>query len=313
MPFLDRFWWLRLMLGGVLLIAALLFTLWYVIAIALVDLRFGQFGVSNSILAAEIIVILVYAAFVFLSRAQQARLRRALRLDAMAGHREAVPLARPKEPFPGATERTPPWQFSFPTSSSLSTVLGGGFFIFAYGFFLTLLFKYLQLLVSLDGPLTLYNAKSDLPAPGFLPIVPFVVMLLAPVFFSEGSLASAWERQLGANASLFVNEEGIQWRTRSGREHSLKWADIRLFEVMHQSAQAQQYGPLITWRISILYSSVKAFWWQERASEDGDVRSERFADLARFIEMKTLLQPRTFDPLLMSTVQPRDKKVARIG
>ena len=101
-----------------------------------------------------------------------------------------------------------------------------------------------------------------------------------------------------------MNAEGPQWRTRSGREHSMKWTDIRLFEVMHQSAQAQQYGPQTTWRISILYAENQAFWWQERASEDASIRSPRFADLARFIERKTLLQPRTFDPLLMSIAQP---------
>jgi hypothetical protein len=73
MPFLDRFWWPRLLLGGVLLIAALLLALWYLIAAAPVNLRFGEFGVSNAILAAEIMLILVYVAFVSRSRAQQAR------------------------------------------------------------------------------------------------------------------------------------------------------------------------------------------------------------------------------------------------
>ncbi len=77
MPFLDRFWWLRLLLGGTLLIAALLFALWYLIAAAPVDLRFGEFGVSNAILAAEITVILVYAAFVFLSRDRRGLVERA--------------------------------------------------------------------------------------------------------------------------------------------------------------------------------------------------------------------------------------------
>jgi hypothetical protein len=142
MPFLDRFWWLRLLLGGLLLIAGLLFTLWYLIAAAPVDLRFGEFDVSNAILAAEIMLILVYAAFVFISRAQQARSRRARRLDAMAGNREALPLACPVADHPNADESdAPPWQYSFPTSSVVFKLVGGAFFVFAYGFFLTILFS----------------------------------------------------------------------------------------------------------------------------------------------------------------------------
>jgi hypothetical protein len=139
-----------------------------------------------------------------------------------------------------------------------------------------------------------------------------VVILVAPVALAPDSLTGAGDQQLGKCASLFVNEEGIQWRTRSGREHGMKWEDIRLFEALHQSTQAQQYGPRTMWRISILYTGKQAFWWRERADEHGGIRSPRFADLARFIERKTLLRPRTFDPLLMSTPQPTDRKAARL-
>jgi hypothetical protein len=314
MPFLDRYWWLRVLLGGALLIAALLFALWYHLAAAPVDLRFGQFGVSNAILAAETILIFVYAAFISLWRSQQARTCRARRLEAMAGDREAVPLARSatdlvKEEDSGA----PPWQFSFPTSSVVWTVAGRAFFLLAYGSILTLLFRNLQLLLTLDGPLTLFYAKSQTPAPGLLAVVPFLVMLLAPVAPASDSPTSAGDQQLGTCLCLCVNEEGIQWSTRSGREHCMKWTDIPLFEVMHQSTQAQQHGPRTMWRISILYAGDQALWWRERASENGGLRSPRFAHLARFIKRKTLLQPRTFDPLLMATAQPTQNKGAHLA
>ena len=189
MPFLDRFWWLRLLLGGLLLIAALLFALWYLIAAAPVDLRFGEFGGSNAILATEITLILGYAAFASLWRAQQARMRRARRLEAMTGSRYAVPLARSATNSADADESgAPPWQYSFPTSSVVLYLVGGAFFVFAYGFFLTILFRNLQLLLTLDGPLTLFNVKSQTPAPGLLAVVPFLMMVLAPVALAPASL-----------------------------------------------------------------------------------------------------------------------------
>jgi hypothetical protein len=69
MPFLDRFWWLRLLLGGMLLSAALLVAFWYLTAIAPIDLGYGPFGVANAILAAETILILIYAGLMYLWRA----------------------------------------------------------------------------------------------------------------------------------------------------------------------------------------------------------------------------------------------------
>jgi hypothetical protein len=115
MPVLDRFWWLRLLLGGMLLIAALLFALRYLNAIAPIDLGYGPFGVANAILAAETILILIYAGLVYLWRARRARNRRARRLAALAGNRDAIPLARQASETSAPPGReTLPWQATYP-------------------------------------------------------------------------------------------------------------------------------------------------------------------------------------------------------
>jgi hypothetical protein len=106
----------------------------------------------------------------------------------MVGNREALPPACPVADHPNADESdVPPWQYSFPTSSVVFKLVGGAFFVFAYGFFLTILFRNLQLLLTLDGPLTLFNTKSQIPAPGLLAVVPFLMISLAPVALAPAS------------------------------------------------------------------------------------------------------------------------------
>jgi hypothetical protein len=292
MPFLDRFWWLRLSLGGMLLIAGLLFTLWYVVGVAPVDLRFGQFGVANAILAAETILILIYAGLVYLWRALRARNRRARRLAALAGNREAIPLARHAEEIGSAPDREAlPWQVTYPTPDMFFSFFFRAimliFCLCAAGLFLPFVIRYAQSLISLSGPLILFGANSTITGPGLVLVAGLALISLFLTLVPQHSPASAWDRQPGRCASLIADEEGMRWRARSGHVRSMKWSDIRLFEVMYPSAHAQANMSATTWRISILYSGEQSVWWRERVSEGGKRRSERFANLERLIETKT--------------------------
>jgi hypothetical protein len=316
MPFLDRFWWLRLLLGGALLVTSLLFALWYLNDIAPIDLGYGPFGFANAILAAETILILIYAGLVYLWRALRARSWRARRLDALAGNRDAIPLARQAPETSASPDReTLPWQVTYPTpdlffSMFIRVIMLTLFLSFA-GFLVPLLIRYAQSLISLNGPLILFGANSQPTAPGMYPIAFFALIPLYLTLIPQYGPASVWDRQPERCVSLVADDEGMQWRARSGRERSMKWSDIRLFEVMYPSAHAQGNTSATTWRISILYSGEQTVWWRERVSGDGKRRSERFANLERLIETKTALQPRTFDPLLMPTAQRNRNQVAR--
>ena len=318
MPFLDRFWWLRLLLGGVLLIAAPLFALWYLDVIAPIDLGHGPFGVANAILAAETVLILVYAGFVFLWRALRAGNRRVRRLDALTGNRDAIPLARQaQETSAPPDSATLPWQVTYPASDMFFSLFFRAimliFLLCLAGFLVSFVVKYTQSLVSLNGPLILFGAKSPTTAPGLFPVAFFALVPLFLALVPQDSPASVWDRQPGRCASLVADDEGVRWCGRSGHESSIRWSDIRLFEVMNTSALAQVNTPATTWRISILYSGEQPVWWRERVSADGEMGSERCANLERLIETKTTLQPRTFDPLLMPTAQRPQRKRNQVG
>jgi hypothetical protein len=277
MPFLDRYWWLRLPLGGALLGAAPLFALWYLNTVAPIDLGYGPFGVANAILAAETTLILLYAGLVYLWRALRARNRRARRLDALAGNRDAIPLARQASETSAPPDRvTLPWQVAYPTPDKFISFFFRAiilvFLICGAGFLVPLLIRYAQSLVSLNGPLILFGANSPRSAPGLSLLAGLALIPLFLTLVPQHSPASVWDCQPRGCATLVADNEAVQWRTHSGRERSMKWSEIRLFEVMYPSAYAQANLSATTWRVSILYSE-QTVWWRERVS--GMVRDVR--------------------------------------
>jgi hypothetical protein len=236
------------------------------------------------------------------------------RFDALAGNRDAIPLARQASVTSAPPNReTPPWQVTYPNPDVFFSLFFRAimliFILGAAGFLVLFLMRYAQSLVSQNGPLILFGANSPITAPGLSPLAYLALVPLFLTLVQQYSPASAWDRQRGRCASLIADEEGMRSRDRFGRERSMIWSDIRLFEVMYPSAYAQANTPVTTWRISILYTDEQTFWWRECTSEDSERRSERCASLERLIETRTALQPRTFDPLLLSTAQwPQGKR-----
>ncbi len=306
MPFLDRHWWLRVLLACGASVLALAYVVWCV-RMGLSIPPQSPFPIGALTLGVFIPMLLFGVAKYAVVAALPARRR--LRLAAIRGDREAVP-ASLIVPHP---ERAPevavelvgvawrPLTFKRPETAPLRAAL-------ALGLGLLLLLTFFASVGSTMASyhsfpeVFLHTALSALLVTlfmiAFLVIVVIIASVWSGVVFS--GIASPILAFFAKPFDVAADVNGVTAHNSRGQEHRVRWDDARLLEVSVAPRVLGRY------RVFTLYGrDTYARWRDDTGSDvaaplplDGITREEaskRLQSLLDLIAARTGLTPRTFD------------------
>lgn len=312
MPFLDRHWWVRVLLACGASAVAVVYVVWCVrtgLSIPL-DSPF-LFGPAALVFA----VVIPLLSFPIARYAVVTALpsRRRLRLAAIRGDREAVPASlivpHPERAADVAVEPLViAWQpFTFRRSdSTLARV------VLVLGLGLLLLVTFFA---SLGSAMTssdtfpeifLHTTLSAILMSLLVIVVLLVIIVISAIFFGFAAPVVAF---FGRPFDVMADVEGITVHDLWGRTHSVRWGDARLLEVSLAPPVLGAY------RVFTLYGQDSYARWRDDTdtSEHIAIRldgitheegSKRLHSLLDLIAARTGLAPRTFDGTLVVDRRP---------
>lgn len=278
MPFLDRYWWVRIFIallpfGAVLLMVA------YVLHNLSGATRDPLLGIGCTGVGALILLVFAY---VIVRRIGPARDRLGRRRAAIAGNRDAIPLAHGADMLAETVLPTIPFTVGFPLTRWDQPGLARLRVFLSVPLFATALV--LTFILERQGNRT-------------LPLV-----IEAIVFYLFGSIMYLWTaiitqpfiRTYHTPRSIIADTMGVRWQPIVGRERVIRWDEMRLLEVMSFDATPFTSNPQIERRRYTLYTQNGTIWW----IAPGNLHLPPvgpYAQLLALIKVRTGLEPRTFD------------------
>jgi|GEM_PF-6565181 len=285
-PFLDRFWQIRLLLAGVLLASASALIVWAFSALMPFDSAIVQRITPVSAFAVVAALCLVACASYAARAAMRARDRKQRRLAAISGEQDRLSLA--SSPYIGSAtptigeEQTLSGTLSLSFRATLLALLAA--LVCLVGFVVSVTYVSTIIWTTLDGDLA-YQTQfigARLAPPVFTGL--FALSALGVIVCAVGLWASFRAALYLTPFTITLNAEGITWRIHRRPPIRLRWSDLLLLEVAHldtPNGYAQLYR---------LYSQRAAIRWM--------ARSAGLAGLPALISAQTGLALRTLDPTL---------------
>lgn len=278
MPFLDRYWWLRIPIALLPLGAAI-----FIVAYVLRDLSGAMHDLLLGIGCTGVgaLVLLVFAYF-FMRRIGHARDRSGRRRAAIAGNRDAITIAEgadilaetalPRVPF---TVAFPLTRWDQPELARLRVVLS------------VPLFAIVLVLTSV------LDSRRGLAVPLAISYVLFFV-LAGVTHLWRGIVIRPYVRTYRSPRNIIADTMGLLWQPIVGRERAIRWDEMRLLEVERFNATPFTSDQTIMRRRYTLYTRNSAIWW----TDPGNLHlppSGPYAQLLALIKANASLEPRTFD------------------
>ncbi|MGZ6375513.1 MAG: hypothetical protein ACXWPI_12430 [Ktedonobacterales bacterium] len=278
MPFLDRYWWLRIPIA-LLPLGAVLFIIAYVLSNPSEAMRDPLLGSGCAGVGA--LVLLVFAFFLMV-RIGPARNRLGRRHAAIASNQDAIPPAYGAEILAETALPSIPFTVTFPLTrwdqsafARLRVILNLPLFAIAL---------VLTFLLESQGNRT-------------LPLV-----IGSVVLYVLGAITHLWPtiitrpyiRTYHTPRHILADTMGIRWQPIVGPERAIRWDEMRLLEVASFNATPFTSNQTIERRRYTLYTQNSAVWWVD----PGNLHlppSGPYAQLLALIKVRTGLEPRTFD------------------